>query len=237
MIRGSSLADSMRRYGMWNMIREAHQIYKVGHGFLVRVSEVWRENGDSCENKNYGRTLDQFLGNFFNICFQKIRKFIFHSFIHLPVICDMSILIFHHYATFLWLKFIFPMSTIKTKLKHLVTWQLRKCTCMILALPATFNELYRGYILSNLFQSLGEHWISKDLCSQEKSRSKLEIFAYPMFSQTLKKIEQKVAAIQFTESRRKGQNHACAFSQLYWCFNFVFMVLLGKINSTQKKVA
>eukprot|EP00116_Pleurobrachia_bachei_P010664 sb/3470926/ len=32
----------------------------VGHGFLVRVSELCRKNGDSCENKNYGSTLDQF---------------------------------------------------------------------------------------------------------------------------------------------------------------------------------
>jgi|EP00116_Pleurobrachia_bachei_P015257 hypothetical protein len=47
-----------------------------------------------------------------------------------------------------------------------VTWQLRKCTCMILALPATFNQLYHGYFWFNLFNSLGEHWLG----SQEKSR-------------------------------------------------------------------
>jgi hypothetical protein len=35
-----------------------------------------------------------------------------------------------------------------------------------------------------------------------------------MSTQILKKIEQKVAAIQLIESRRKSQNHACAFSQL-----------------------
>ena len=39
-------------------------------------------------------------------------------------------------------------------------------------------------------------------------------FAYPMFTQILKTIEQKVAVIQLLESRRKGQNHACAFPQL-----------------------
>ena len=147
----------------------------TAHGLLVTVSEVGRQNGDSCENKNYGSILDQFLGNFWHNFLSKIQKFIFHSFIHLPFIYDLSILIFHHYAIFLWLEFIFPMSTIKTKLKHLITWQLRKCTCMILALPATFNELYRGNLLFNLFKNLGGHWISKDLCSQEKSRSKLKV--------------------------------------------------------------
>eukprot|EP00116_Pleurobrachia_bachei_P012679 sb/3472941/ len=124
----------------------------VGHGFLVRVSELCRKNGDSCENKNYGSTLDQFLGNFFHIFLSKIRKFIFHSFIHLSFIYHVSILIFHHYAIFLWLKFIFPMSTIKMILEHLVTWQLRKCTCMILALPATFNELRQN--------QLNDHFLS-----------------------------------------------------------------------------
>eukprot|EP00116_Pleurobrachia_bachei_P010899 sb/3471161/ len=138
----------------------------VAHGLLVTVSEVGRQNGDSCENKNYGSTLDQFLGNFWHIFLSKIQKFIFHSFIHLSFIYDMSIL---------WLEVIFPMSTMKTKLKHLITCQLRKCTCMILALPASFNELYRGNLLFNLFKNLGGHWISKDLCSQEKSRSKLKV--------------------------------------------------------------
>eukprot|EP00116_Pleurobrachia_bachei_P011597 sb/3471859/ len=148
---------------------------------------------------------------------------------------------------FVWVEFIFPMSTIKIKLEHQITWQLRKCTCMILALPATFNQLYHGnllfnlfknwakifvypmftqifkkieqklrkctcmilalpatfnqlchgYFWFNLFKSLGEHWLGKDLCSQEKSRSKLN-----------------VAVIQLIESRRKSQNHACAFPQL-----------------------
>eukprot|EP00116_Pleurobrachia_bachei_P003063 sb/3463325/ len=36
-------------------------VYKVAHGLLVTVSEVGRQNGDSCEHKNYGSTLDQFL--------------------------------------------------------------------------------------------------------------------------------------------------------------------------------
>eukprot|EP00116_Pleurobrachia_bachei_P012747 sb/3473009/ len=45
---------------------------EVGHGFLVRVSELCRQNGDSCENKNYGSNLDQFLGNFFHNFFSKI---------------------------------------------------------------------------------------------------------------------------------------------------------------------
>eukprot|EP00116_Pleurobrachia_bachei_P012197 sb/3472459/ len=76
---------------------------------------------------------------------------------------------------FVWVEFIFPVSTIKIKLKHQVTWQMRKCTCMILALPATFNQLYHSYLLLNLFKNLGDHWISKDLCSQEKSRSKLNV--------------------------------------------------------------
>eukprot|EP00116_Pleurobrachia_bachei_P017943 sb/3478205/ len=93
-------------------------IYKVGHGFLVRVSELFRQNGDSCENKNYGSNLDQFLGNFFHNFFWKIRKFFFHSCIHFSFIYDARILIFHHYAIFLWLEFIFPMSTIKLKSKH-----------------------------------------------------------------------------------------------------------------------
>eukprot|EP00116_Pleurobrachia_bachei_P009666 sb/3469928/ len=128
--------------------------YKVGHGFLVRVSELCRQNGDSCENKNYGSNLDQFLGNFFRHFLSKIRKFIFHSCIHLSFICDVSILIFHHYAIFLWHEFFFPMSTIKLKSKHQVTLQLRKCSCMILALPVTFNELYHGSILFNLFKNL-----------------------------------------------------------------------------------
>ena len=150
-------------------------LYKVGHGLLVRVSELSRQNGDSCGDKNYGSTLDQFLGNFFHNFLSKIRKFIFHSFIHFSFIYDVSILIFHHGAIFLWLEFIFPMNTIKMKLKHQVTLQLRKCSCMILALPATFNELYHGSLLFNLFQNLGEHWINKDLCSQEKSRSKLKV--------------------------------------------------------------
>ena len=142
---------------------------------LVRVSELSRQNGDSCENKNHGSTLDQFLGNFFHNFLSKIRKFIFHSFIHFSFIYDVSILIFHHGAIFLWLEFIFPMNTIKMKLKHQVTLQLRKCSCMILALPATFERLYHGYLLFNLFKNLGEHWINKDLCSQEKSRSKLKV--------------------------------------------------------------
>eukprot|EP00116_Pleurobrachia_bachei_P017960 sb/3478222/ len=100
-----------------------------------------------------------------------MRKYSSHSFL----IYHVSILIFHHYTIFLWLKFIFPMSTIKMILEHLVTWQLRKCPCMILALPATFNQLYHGYLLFNLFKNLGEHLITKDLCSQEKSRSKLNV--------------------------------------------------------------
>ena len=41
-----------------------------------------------------------------------------------------------------------------------------------------------------------------------------KIFVYPMFTQIFKKIEQKVAVIQLFESRRKSQNHACAFSPL-----------------------
>ena len=41
-----------------------------------------------------------------------------------------------------------------------------------------------------------------------------KIFVYPMFTQILKKIEQKGAVIQLIESRRKSQNHAWAFSQL-----------------------
>jgi hypothetical protein len=44
-----------------------------------------------------------------------------------------------------------------------------------MALPATFNKLYRGYLLFNPFRNLGEHWLSKDLCSQEKSWSKLQV--------------------------------------------------------------
>ena len=132
-------------------------IYKVGHGLLVMVSEVVRQNGDSCENKNYGSTLDQFLGNFFHNFLSKIRKFIFHSFIHFSFIHDVSILIFHHYAIFLWLEFIFPMSTIKMKLKHQVTQQLRKCSCMILALFATFKQLYHSYLSFNLLKTLGKH--------------------------------------------------------------------------------
>eukprot|EP00116_Pleurobrachia_bachei_P013836 sb/3474098/ len=86
-------------------------LYKVAHGLLVTVSEVWRQDGNSCENKNYGSTLDQFLGNFCRNFLSKIRKFIFHSFVHYSFIHDMSILIVHHYAIFLWLEFIFPMST------------------------------------------------------------------------------------------------------------------------------
>ena len=130
-------------------------LYKVGHGFLVRVSELCRQNGDSCENKNYGSNLDQFLGNFFH----NFLKFIFHSCIHFSFIYDVSILIFHHYAIFLWLKFIFSMSTIKMILEHLVTWQLRKWSCMILALPATFNRLYHRYLSFKPFETLGEHWL------------------------------------------------------------------------------
>eukprot|EP00116_Pleurobrachia_bachei_P010568 sb/3470830/ len=87
------------------------RVSKVGHGFLVRVSELCRNNGDSCENKNYGSTLDQFLGNFFYNFLSKIRKFIYHSFIHFSFIYDVSILIFHHYAIFLWLEFIFLMNS------------------------------------------------------------------------------------------------------------------------------
>ena len=150
-------------------------VWMVGHGFFVRVSEMCRQNGDSCENKNYGSNLDQFLGNFFHNFLSKIRKLIFHSCIHFSFIYDVSILIFHHYAIFLWLEFIFPMSTIKLKSKHQVTLQLRKCSWMILALPVTFNELYHGSLLFNLFKNLGEHWINKDLCLQEKSRSKLKV--------------------------------------------------------------
>ena len=41
-----------------------------------------------------------------------------------------------------------------------------------------------------------------------------KIFVYPMFTQILKKIEQKGAVIQLIESRRKSQNHVWAFSQL-----------------------
>ena len=100
-----------------------YQIYKVAHGLLLTVSGLWSQNGDSCENKNYGSNLDQFLGNFFYNFLSKIRKFIFHSFIHFVFIFDKSILIFHHYATFLWLEIIFPTSTIKMKLKHQVKWQ------------------------------------------------------------------------------------------------------------------
>ena len=137
----------------------------MSHGLLVMVSEVWCQNGDSCETKNYGSTLDQFLGNFFHNFLSKIRKFIFHSFIHLMFIFDKSILIFHHYATFLWLEIIFPTSTIKMKLKHQVTWQLRKCTCMILALPATFKQPYHGEPLVQFF--------SKFVWALEKQRSLL----------------------------------------------------------------
>ena len=121
--------------------RNGRSIYKVAHGLLVTVSEVWRQNGDSCQNKIYGSTLDQFLGNFLHHFLSKIQKFIFHSLIHFSFIYDLSILIFHHYANFLWLEFIFRRSTKKRKLKHQITSQLRKCTCMILALPATFNGL------------------------------------------------------------------------------------------------
>eukprot|EP00116_Pleurobrachia_bachei_P000368 sb/3460630/ len=113
------------------------RIYKVAHGLLVTVSEVGRQNGDSCENKNYGSTLDQFLGNFFHNFFPKNQKLFFHSSIHFLFIYDWKILIFHHCAIFLW--------------------------------------LYRDYLLLNLFKNLGEHWRSKDLCSQEKSRSKLKV--------------------------------------------------------------
>ena len=35
-----------------------------------------------------------------------------------------------------------------------------------------------------------------------------------MFTQSFKKIEDKVAVIQPIESRKKSQNHACSFSQL-----------------------
>eukprot|EP00116_Pleurobrachia_bachei_P004158 sb/3464420/ len=52
-------------------------IYKVGHGFLVRVSELCRQNGDSCENKNYGSNLDQFLGNFSIIFCRKFENSFF----------------------------------------------------------------------------------------------------------------------------------------------------------------
>eukprot|EP00116_Pleurobrachia_bachei_P015898 sb/3476160/ len=48
------------------------------------------------------------------------------------------------------------MSTIKIKLKHQVTWQMRKCTCMILALPATFNQLYHSYLVLYLFKNSGD---------------------------------------------------------------------------------
>ena len=41
-----------------------------------------------------------------------------------------------------------------------------------------------------------------------------KIFGYPMFTQSFKKIEGKVAVIQPIESRKKSQNHACSFSQL-----------------------
>eukprot|EP00116_Pleurobrachia_bachei_P008079 sb/3468341/ len=40
------------------------------------------------------------------------------------------------------------------------------------------------------------------------------IFAYPMFTQSFKTIEDKVAVIQPIESRKKSQNHAFSFSQL-----------------------
>eukprot|EP00116_Pleurobrachia_bachei_P000573 sb/3460835/ len=43
---------------------------QVAHGLLVTVSEVGRQNGDSCENKNYGSTLDQFLATFCSIFFR-----------------------------------------------------------------------------------------------------------------------------------------------------------------------
>eukprot|EP00116_Pleurobrachia_bachei_P017911 sb/3478173/ len=92
----------------------------VAHGLLVTLSDVGRQNGDSCENKNYGSTLDQFLGNFLQNFLLKIQKFIFYSFIPPSFIYDLSILIFHRYVIFLWLEIIFPMSTIKTKLKHLI---------------------------------------------------------------------------------------------------------------------
>eukprot|EP00116_Pleurobrachia_bachei_P016678 sb/3476940/ len=95
--------------------------YKVAHGLLVTVSEVGRQNGDSCQNKIYGSTLDQFLGNFLHNFFLEIQKFIFHPLIHFSFIHDLSILIFHHCAIFLCLEFIFPRSIIKTKLKHQIT--------------------------------------------------------------------------------------------------------------------
>ena len=41
-----------------------------------------------------------------------------------------------------------------------------------------------------------------------------KILSSPMFTQTFKRIEQKVAVIQLIESRRNGQNHAFAFSHL-----------------------
>ena len=41
-----------------------------------------------------------------------------------------------------------------------------------------------------------------------------KIFAFPMFTQSFKTIEDKVAVIQPIESRKKSQNHAFSFSQL-----------------------
>eukprot|EP00116_Pleurobrachia_bachei_P000284 sb/3460546/ len=249
-------------------------IYKVAHGLLVTVSEVGRQNGDSCEDENYGSTLDQFLGNFSHNFLSKIQKSIFHSFIHVSFIYDLSILIFHRYAIFLWLEFIFPTSTMKTKLKQRIilptsyrflettshslyktlspTFCMKGCashvtererraqkskkiedtvssvkeelncyaavvqkSCTASLAPRKlqaameawreegreeaacqggttqprYGTLHSGKVwdaegsggdgrrkmCTFVFQNLGEHWISKDLCSQEKSRSKLKV--------------------------------------------------------------